>query len=81
MEAMLTDKRFRMAKWFLITGAIIGIHPFAIILSGPLYSTGLILLLRSNVERRSKWLWICSTLAVIPIAWGLIVVVSWALGI
>ncbi len=81
MGAVPIDKRFRLAKWFLISGAIIGIHPFAIIISGPLYLTGSILIYRSRIERRLKLIWVLSTLAVIPIAWGLITGISWAWGI
>ena len=76
-----TERSFRFAKWFLIIGAVVGIHPFLIVLALLLYSIGLVLLYRSAVDRRVKLLWVFCTLAMIPLAWAIIVGVSWLFGV
>ena len=73
MHASAGDRSFRVARIFLIVGAIIGIHPFLVALSVPLYLTGLILLWRSDVGSRLKLRWVLWTLAGVVIAWALIV--------
>lgn len=80
MQTPAGDRSFRLARIFLLTGAIIGIHPFLVVLSVPLYLIGLVLLWRSNVGPGVKLRWVLWTLAGIVIAWLLIVGITWLAG-
>jgi len=65
-----------LTKFLIITGAFFGIHPWAIIISIPLFSIGLIRLWRNiDLNKKLKLKWTLYPLLIIVSIWILIITI------
>ena len=61
--------RLTFAKVLIVSGAVIGIVPLAVLFSVPLYSTGLFLLWGTSMDQKRKFAWTFIPLFVIIAVW------------
>ncbi|QHI37773.1 hypothetical protein IMCC3317_31550 [Kordia antarctica] len=72
-----THKIISFGKFLIVLGAIFGIHPFAVIISIPLYVIGLIIIWKSTiVSRKRKIIWTIAPVFGIFIVWILIILIT-----
>lgn len=69
-------KYTRLGKILLIISAVIGIVPFFVYLSLPLYITGFILIIKADIAKRAKVTWLLMPLLIIAFVWFLLYIVS-----
>jgi len=71
------DKTRIIGKVLVILGSVFGIHPFAILLSIPLYFIGQIIIWKSkHISQRTKILWTVIPIVSILIIWSLIMIIT-----
>lgn len=71
------NKKLTIGKVLVIIGSVFGIHPFAVILSLPLYLIGQIIIWKSKyLSRRNKILWTIIPIFLILIIWSIIMIIT-----
>ena len=71
------NKKLTIGKVLVIIGSVFGIHPFAVILSLPLYLIGQIIIWKSKyLSRRNKILWTIMPIFLILIIWSIIMIIT-----
>lgn len=77
MKKLSLNNLTLLGKHLIVIGTFLGIHPFLIFISGPMFLLGLLIVWKTNfLTKKKKIIWTTTPLVTILIIWAIIMMIS-----